>query len=97
VVDLGCLPAAVIAGPAIPVQDHAPQQGMDAALSRIGGGRVPVEQRIRRALRLHKEVGSLYPVSNRRNPRRGGGFGLAMEAPRFELGSADAVRGCLQV
>jgi hypothetical protein len=30
-------------------------------------------------------------------PRRGSTLELLVEAPRFELGSADAVRGCLQV
>src|SRR5215213_5744112 len=37
-------------------------------------------------------------VTGRRTPRRRPGRGEElMEAPRFELGSADAVRGCLQV
>ena len=30
-------------------------------------------------------------------PRPEAGVAVTMEAPRFELGSADAVRGCLQV
>src|SRR3954452_6499145 len=35
-----------------------------------------------------------YPAKGTTNPP---GEGRLMEAPRFELGSADAVRGCLQV
>jgi hypothetical protein len=44
------------------------------------------------------DLGSARPsldITAKTDPSRGLVF--AMEAPRFELGSADAVRGCLQV
>lgn len=67
-VDLGGLLAAVPAGPAVPMQDRAAQHRVDAALGRIGRGRIPVQEWVGE-IGTHSLIAAPADLLSRNEPR----------------------------
>ncbi len=88
VVDLGRLPAAVPADPAIAVQHGTPQQRMNPPLRGIPRGRIPVQEWVGE-IGTHSLICSPLPIcaAHNRTPPFGKGFGPKGE-PREELARA---------